>query len=330
MSGASGWVVAAPAVIAWAVIAWLRRSALAGRLADHPNERSLHRDPTPRVGGLGVLAGAVPIALLGASTATLTLLVLALALALVSAIDDVRSLPIELRLPAHAMAAIVALLAIAAPTAGQPDWGWIYLAAGVVAIAWMTNLFNFMDGADGLAAGMAIIGFGALAIAATIAGAHALAWTALSIASACGGFLAHNFPPARVFLGDAGSIPLGFLAATLGVLGIRENAWPWWFALLVFSPFIVDATLTVVQRLLRGAPIWRAHREHLYQRMALAGLPRPALALWAYGLMTAVAASALLALRQGEMVQCAIIFAWLVLYVILITLITRLFPVVEQ
>lgn len=330
MSEASWAVLVAPAAIAWGAIALLRRSPIAWRLADHPNERSLHVNPTPRVGGLGVLAGALPVAWLHASPGTMTLIVLALALAVISALDDVRSLPIEVRLPAHATAAIIAMLVLAAPAPGQAHWPALWLLAALFAIAWMTNLFNFMDGADGLAGGMAIIGFGALALASHAAGETVLAWIAGAIASACCGFLLHNFPPARVFLGDAGSIPLGFLAGALGVVGIRVAAWPWWFPLLVFSPFIVDATFTVLRRMLRGEAVWRAHRGHLYQRVALAGMPRQQLALCAYALMLAAAGSALVALRQDDMVRCAIIFGWLAIYAMLVTLIARLSRGAEQ
>ncbi len=330
MTEAAWALLAAPAAVAWVAIALLRRSPIARRLADHPNERSLHMNPRPRVGGLGVLAGALPIAWLHASPATITLIVLALALAVISVLDDVRSLPIEVRLPAHTMAAIIAVLVLAAPAPGQAHWPAAWLMAAIFAIVWMTNLFNFMDGADGLAGGMAILGFGALALASHAAGETALAWIAGAIASACCGFLLHNFPPARVFLGDAGSIPLGFLAGALGVVGIRAAAWPWWFPLLVFSPFIVDATFTVLRRMLRGEAIWRAHREHLYQRVALAGMPRQRLALCAYGLMLAAAGSALVALRQDDVVRCAIIFVWLAIYAMLVTLIARLSRGAEQ
>jgi len=318
--------IVVPAAIAWAATALLRRSPLASRLADHPNERSLHEAPTPRIGGLAVLAAALPLAAWGASSPILVILAGALVLGAVSALDDLRSLPIEVRLPTHVGVALVCLLAIAGPAGVSARWGWMEMAIAVVAIAWMTNLFNFMDGADGLAAGMAIIGFGTLSIAAQQAGAAPLAWTCAALASACCGFLVQNFPPARVFLGDAGSIPLGFLAGALGVEGSLEGAWPAWFPLLVFSPFIVDATLTVLRRVLRGERFWRAHREHCYQRIALGGWPRRRLALAAYALMIAMACGALLALRQGATEQWAIIFVCLAVYAVLLAAIERQYP----
>jgi UDP-N-acetylmuramyl pentapeptide phosphotransferase/UDP-N-acetylglucosamine-1-phosphate transferase len=311
-----------PAIAAWLLVAMLQRSRWARRLEDHPNERSLHVAPTPRVGGLGLMLAALPFAAFHADQPTAIVLGCAAALCLLSARDDVRSLPVEVRLPAHAAAAAGTVLALAAGL----SWSWWQALLAVVAITWMTNLYNFMDGADGLAAGMAIVGFGAFAFAAANAHAMPLAWACGAFAAAACGFLAHNFPPARVFMGDAGSIPLGFLAGALGLLGIAAGAWDGWFPLLVFSPFIVDATVTLLRRVARGEKFWRAHREHYYQRAALAGVPRRRLALAGYALMMAAAASALVAQGQDARVRWAIISGWLAAYVLLIALCARRYP----
>jgi UDP-GlcNAc:undecaprenyl-phosphate/decaprenyl-phosphate GlcNAc-1-phosphate transferase len=169
--------------------------------------------------------------------------------------------------------------------------GWALLA-GTLAVVWMTNLYNFMDGADGLAGGMAAIGFGALALAAWLGDAPGLAAFCAAIAAAALAFLRFNFPPARVFMGDAGSIPLGFLAAALGILGVQQNVWPWLFPLLVFSPFIVDASVTLARTRAARRKIWQAHRSHYYQRVVLLGASHRQLALAAYALMLAMAALA--------------------------------------
>jgi UDP-N-acetylmuramyl pentapeptide phosphotransferase/UDP-N-acetylglucosamine-1-phosphate transferase len=184
----------------------------------------------------------------------------------VSFLDDVHSLPIAVRLPAHVAAAFAAVLAFAMPRPGHLV-GLGRAALAVIAIAWMANLYNFMDGADGLAGGMALIGFAVLAIAAAQSGFTPLALAALATSSAAAGFLPFNFPPARVFLGDAGSVPLGFLAGALGAWGAVLGAWPAWFPMLVFSPFIVDASVTLLRRLLAGERVWIAHRAHAYQRL---------------------------------------------------------------
>ncbi|HET7729720.1 MAG TPA: glycosyltransferase family 4 protein [Usitatibacter sp.] len=318
MSAAQWALLLLPAVLAAAAIAMLRNSALAPALADRPNERSLHERPTPRVGGIALLGAALPVAALGADFHVGVLLACAALLAVVSAMDDVRSLPVQVRLPAHVAAAAVALLAIAGPRVGHEGWNVLQLAVALVAIAWMSNLFNFMDGADGLAGGMALIGFGALACAAERAGAIPLAWCAGALASASVGFLAWNFPPARVFLGDAGSIPLGFLAATLGSLGTLEGAWPWWFAPLVFAPFIADATVTLCRRLAAGEVIWRAHRRHAYQRLVLGGWSKRRLALAAYALMSASALAALAALRAEAEFRYVIISVSVVVHALIL------------
>jgi UDP-GlcNAc:undecaprenyl-phosphate GlcNAc-1-phosphate transferase len=323
VSAALALAAVAPALASWGVIAILRRSRRAAALADTPNERSLHTVPTPRIGGLGVMAGALPLAFVLGDGAIQVLVGCAAMLALVSLADDVESLPIQVRLPAHAAAALVAVLAIGAAHGTQPGLSVVEAAVAIVGLVWMTNLFNFMDGSDGIAGGMAAIGFAAFAVAAWQAGAMPLALAAAAIASASAGFLAHNFPPARVFLGDAGSIPLGFLAGALGLHGVLDGTWPLWFPLLVFSPFIADATVTLLGRVLRGERFWKAHRGHYYQRLVLAGWTRRRLAVASYALMIAAAASALAARGGGAALQFGIILVWAAAYPLLFIAIER-------
>jgi len=313
------WVaaLALPAAIAATVIVLAMRTALRNRLIDRPNERSLHVEPTPRLGGLGVMAGSLACAAFFGTTLHHAVLACALLLCVVSALDDWRSLPVAVRLSAHLAAALV----VAAMTT---TGAWIVVIA--LGIVWSANLYNFMDGADGLAGLMATVGFGALAFAAASSGSTPLALVCACIASAAGGFLAFNFPPARVFMGDAGSVPLGFLAASLGVAGTVEGAWPSWFPLLVFSPFIVDATVTLVRRVVRGERAWIAHREHAYQRLVLAGWSAQRLAMAMAALMLCAATSALAAIRGGEMLQRGILFAWLLLYGFLVPALELKFP----
>jgi UDP-N-acetylmuramyl pentapeptide phosphotransferase/UDP-N-acetylglucosamine-1-phosphate transferase len=274
-------------LVCWLTLPWLLRRGKSLPM-DHPNARSLHVMPTPRIGGLGIMAGvgvaAGWLAGAGLLQAVLPVVLAAFALAAVSVLDDVRGLPVALRFLAHFVAAVACLLAL-----GLTGWA---LLAGTLAVVWMTNLYNFMDGSDGLAGGMAAIGFGALALAAWLGDAPGLAAFCVAIAAAALAFLRFNFPPARVFMGDAGSIPLGFMAASLGILGAKQNVWPWLFPLLVFSPFIADASVTLTRRALRGEKVWRAHRSHYYQRVVLLGATHRQLALAAYALMLAGAALA--------------------------------------
>jgi UDP-N-acetylmuramyl pentapeptide phosphotransferase/UDP-N-acetylglucosamine-1-phosphate transferase len=310
------WLVlcVAPAAVAWSVIRLLARSPLASRLADIPNERSLHENPTPRIGGLGVMAGALPVAAAFADAGMLVILGVAVFLCALSFADDLRSLPVQVRLSCHLLAAAVIVLALA----GEPARNEIVeMIVAVLAIVWMANLFNFMDGSDGLAGGMAAFGFGALAIGAGVGGHFPLAATAAALASASAGFLVHNFPPARVFMGDAGSVPLGFLAGAIGFAGWMNGAWPLFFPLAAFAPFIADASVTLLRRAFRREPVWKAHRTHGYQRLVLSGWTHRELALRAYALMAASAIAALAALRAGEATRLGIIVGFAVAYLLL-------------
>jgi UDP-GlcNAc:undecaprenyl-phosphate GlcNAc-1-phosphate transferase len=252
---------------------------------DKPNERSLHVVPVPRTGGIAIIAGLIAAALwLRASP---SLWVPAVALAVASYFDDRHALPAAVRLVMHLVAAGIFLwLAAGSSTAALLLVLWL-------AIAWTTNLYNFMDGSDGLAGGMAVIGFGTYALAAWFGGNVEFELLAWSIAAAAAGFLIFNFPPAKIFMGDVGSIPLGFLAGALGVAGWQRELWPLWFPLVVFAPFIVDASVTLLRRALRRERIWQAHREHYYQRLILSGWSHRKTAIWEYALMVACAALAL-------------------------------------
>jgi UDP-N-acetylmuramyl pentapeptide phosphotransferase/UDP-N-acetylglucosamine-1-phosphate transferase len=170
---------------------------------------------------------------------------------------------------------------------------WIVVPIAVLALMWFTNLYNFMDGSDGLAGGMAVAGFGAYAIAAWQSGDPALATAAAGTAAAALGFLAFNFHPARVFMGDSGSIPLGFLAGAMGLAGWRDGLWPLWFPVLAFGPFVADASATLARRVLRGERFWQAHRTHYYQRLVQLGWGHRRTAFAEYALMLLCAAVAL-------------------------------------
>ena len=291
-------------LVCWLTLAWLLGR---GRLPmDHPNARSLHATPTPRIGGLGIMAGIAAASFWLANAALLPVILGAFALAAISLLDDVRGLPVWVRFLAHFVAAAGVLLALGLT-------GWAVLA-GTLAVVWMTNLYNFMDGSNGLAGGMAVVGFGTLALAAGWGGAPELAALCGAIAAAALAFLRFNFPVARLFMGDAGSIPLGFLAATLGVYGVQAGVWNGLFPLLVFSPFIVDASVTLIRRALAGEKVWQAHRSHYYQRVILLGASHRQLAWAAWGVMLLMAglAGAVLAWPQHTievLILSAILYA---------------------
>ena len=135
-----------------------------------------------------------------------------------------------------------------------------------------------------------------------------------AVAGAAAGFLVFNFPPAKVFMGDGGSIPLGFLAASLGLLGWRQALWPLWFPVLVFSPFLADASVTLLRRVLRRERFWQAHREHYYQRLVRMGWGHGRTALCEYALMAGVTASALMALGLSLAYQGLVLAGWAVVF----------------
>ena len=301
-------------IVSWFVVKLLLRRASMLPL-DHPNERSLHQHPTPRIGGLGIMAGLAICSLFLRPDDVFVLAVLAVGLSALSLLDDMRGLSVRVRFASHVLAAAVTVYALPE----MPVWvSWL----AVPAIVWMTNLYNFMDGSDGLAGGMALFGFVSFGAAAWLGGAESFALLAWIIAAAAAGFLVFNFPPARVFMGDAGSIPLGYLAAALGLAGWAAGMWPIAFPLLVFSPFIVDASVTLVRRLLRGEKIWQAHRSHYYQRLVRMGWSHRRLALFEYGVMAAAGISGLV-LLQYPLMQSVVLLVWGMFYLALAIVIDR-------
>ena len=252
-------------------------------LADTPGARSLHSTPKPRTGGIAIIVSFLLVgvteqffqhapALLfkwpSPAAAILLLLV-------VSLFDDFRGLSPFFRFAVQLTAAVVATF----PTIEHPVftdshfYGILFLVFLAISLTWSANLFNFMDGADGLAGGMALIGFGALSFGAQLdanAGAE-MQRECLWISGAAAGFLLFNFSPARLFMGDTGSVTLGFVAAYFSLLGSLAGHWPWWFGPAIFSCFIVDATVTLAKRAAARKVIWHAHREHYYQHLILSG-----------------------------------------------------------
>jgi UDP-N-acetylmuramyl pentapeptide phosphotransferase/UDP-N-acetylglucosamine-1-phosphate transferase len=297
---------------------WLARGRLSGLILDHPNPRSLHDKPVPRTGGLGLHAGLLVAVMIIAPRLPAALWAAYAALLVVSLLDDARGIPPAWRLASHLAVSALFAAAVLLPAHGLPE-----LALATVAIAWMANLYNFMDGSDGLAGGMAAIGFSCYAAAAALAGAADLALVSLSVAAAAAAFLLFNLHPARIFLGDAGSVPLGFLAAALGLIGWLQGDWPGWFPPLVFSAFIVDATVTLARRCLKREKIWQAHRDHYYQRLVRMGWGHRRTALAGYALMIASGGAALAALGAGHGAQAAVLAAAGLCYLALLALAER-------
>ncbi len=290
------------------MIAFILRSRFGNRVQDIPNERSLHSTPVPRIGGVGLTAGVLAGWSLQYALLAWWLVLPLIALFIVSMLDDMHGLSVRYRFSVQFVAAVI-LVGGAGLLASQ---GVLIALAVVLLTVWMTNLYNFMDGSDGLAGGMALFGFGMFALGAWMNHNETLAMLNLCIAAAALGFLYFNFPPARLFMGDAGSIPLGFLVAAMGLLGWQQGTWGFWFPVLVFSPFIVDATVTLAKRTLRGVKVTEAHREHYYQRAIQLGWSHRNMALLEYALMLASGLTALATL--GRMFPWGALLVWAAIY----------------
>lgn len=254
----------------------MRRYALMANLLDIPNSRSSHTIPTPRGGGVAfVVCFLLALFLLRIQnqlTSNLCLIFLGpgLVVALLGFLDDKYHLPAMYRLMGHfAMAALAVLLldnfADMPFFSSHPGWLWASQSLAVLYLVWVLNLFNFMDGIDGLAAAETIcIGVGG-SVLYFLQGDTALLVVPLVLAAAVGGFLIWNFPPARIFMGDAGS---GFLGFAVGVLSLQAAIYQqqlFWCWFILGGVFFTDATLTLIQRGLRGSKLLEAHRSHAYQ-----------------------------------------------------------------
>lgn len=291
--------------ISAATIFFLLRSGVANLVVDVPGQRSMHKAPTPRIGGLGIVLGAAIAISMTAAAHLWQLSLVASGYVVISLADDKWSLSVATRLPAHFVLAGCILFFYPSP---------LWLAPFVaVAIVWGCNLYNFMDGMDGLAGGMAVIGFAAYAMAAALADAADITALSFALAGGAAGFLAFNTHPAKIFMGDVGAISLGFLAGAVGYLGVYRGLWPAWFPFLVFAPFMADSTITLLRRMVTGQKFWEAHRNHYYQRMC-ARLGQVATVRRWYGVMGASAVSALLLLAAPMPVVALTLAAWTTFY----------------
>ena len=320
--------LAAFAVAALASQFLARSPGILRGMIDEPNARSLHTGAIPRTGGFALLAGLsaagllAPTGLHPAGVWAWILLAL-LPVAAISLLDDRGEVRPRYRLAAHLGAG--ALLMAGGLGWSRLDLPGLTLNLGMfptvcltlLLVVWMINLYNFMDGMDGLAGGMAVFGFGALAVLGWRGDELAYALTCASIAATAGGFLTANFPPARLFLGDLGSTSLGLLAAALALQGSALGLFPLWVAGLAFSPFILDATTTLVRRALRREPLWQAHRSHHYQRLVLAGWSHRRVMLRAWALMAACAACAVAAPGLTPPDQWLLLASWAGIYALI-------------
>jgi Fuc2NAc and GlcNAc transferase len=297
-------------IVAWWGTEWVRRYALARAILDVPNERSSHRVPTPRGGGLAIVAavlgGIAAAAVLGWVPVRFAAAALGGggAVAWVGWLDDRRRMSPWTRLVVQVGAAVWALAWIGVPDALTFGRATLRLGLagpvlGLLWVVWLTNLFNFMDGIDGIAAAEAVA-VGTIGGALLLTGGRSgLAVVALILAGSALGFLYWNWSPATIFMGDVGSGFLGFLFAILAVQSERVVAVPLWAWGMLLGAFVFDATLTLVRRII-GGEVWHAaHRSHAYQRAVAAGRSHAVVSGAALALTTGLGVLAFAGVRSG-------------------------------
>lgn len=301
-----------------------------------PTTRSLHTRPVPISGGVALLIALTLSALLSSwlfspSQPVIWIGISGFIIATVSFVDDCRHVSALYRLFIHFIAAYLLIwqgnlwieiftlpgISFTLPTPLQIVFSLLF-------VVWMINLYNFMDGMDGFAGGMAIFGFSGLGILGGTNDHIPFMFLNFIIVSAVAGFLIYNFPPAKIFMGDTGASSLGFLAASFSLWGNHEGLFPLWVAILLFSPFIVDATITLGRRLLQREKVWLAHKTHYYQRLVQLGWGHLRTVLWEYLLMALCTGSAVLAPVLPLYVQWGILLTWIGIYLSLICFVHRL------
>ena len=305
------WLICGICVAISGVVCKAMLSGLLSSPANLPSERSLHNIPVPRGGGLGITAAllfgwisiGVPVHFVAA---------IAIVWA-VSAWDDWHGTPPWFRLTVHALAAC---LVVFLGTQLHP----IAAILSLFALIWAVNLFNFMDGADGIAATTAVTGgltLAALALFASPADdSNFLIPAALLVAASAAGFLGFNMPPAKIFMGDGGSTVLGLSLAALSFHGVANDVWGAAVPLAVFVPFWADATYTLLRRTLAGNNPLQPHRDHLYQRLVLAGLGHQGVLMWMVGWNLLSCALAYSLRLDRSWIGWAVVALYAVIYVV--------------
>ena len=247
-------------------------------LIDFPSGRSSHSKPTPRGGGMAIVLGfflALIVVSVREQLATPFVVAIGLgggAIAIIGFVDDLRSLPAKFRIVVHIGAAIVAVWCIGTPGVRVADSElrvWALRFLGVMSIVWATNLFNFMDGIDGIAAAETVFFAGSIGgINLYLEGNSGTSMVVWALASAGLGFLIWNWPPAKIFMGDVGSGFVGFVLAVVVLYLGSENSMYFNLAIILAGVFIVDATITLIRRIVRGDRWFEAHRVHAYQHLS--------------------------------------------------------------
>lgn len=276
-------LLAAITLLAWCVSVWVLRRAEALRLVQIPNHRSSHVRPTPNGGGLGIVVagslGDLGLVLFFGWMVGGWVLGLAAVLAAVGLRDDVAHLPARVRFGVQVVVCAALLVVLGDLPALILSWGlhltlmgWVLFALLLLAGVWWINLFNFMDGIDGIAGVQAVfmlLAGGVLAVWAVPEAVNDPVWLwMLCVAAAALGFLLLNWPPAKIFMGDVGSTWLAFMVFALALLSVQADWLSYAVWLVLAAVFVADASVTLLTRILRGERWYEAHRSHAYQRLS--------------------------------------------------------------
>lgn len=325
-------LVVASLLLAALAVYSVRAVARRRLLFDHPNVRSAHLAPTPRLGGVGLMAAFIgcAVAWLAASPSAgaWPIVIGTAAVAALGFADDLRPIRARFRFAAQLLAAAAVVWARRDALTAGVSWvlqlpAWLLAPLVILWILWMTNLFNFMDGIDGLAGGQAVLAALGLAAAAFLGGAPQPGVLLLLLAAASLGFLVFNFPPASIFMGDAGSTAIGFFLACAPLLP-GEAAIPVEVVWIAAGLFVLDATTTLARRVTQGERWFEAHRSHWYQRPLTLGVPHRTITLVAWAAMAVLALAAGAWPLVSPQARLALLLLPLALFVPLTAVVRRL------
>ena len=326
-------VLVSTVIFSWALCELFSKPSFVLYVLDNPTHRSLHDKPKPRTGGLAILIAILVswlvLYIMHKVEINFKHVILGIGLlSMISYLDDRYSISHLWRLLAHIIAAILLISSELGLLVSNHLTDVVNISAlniiAVLGVVWMINLYNFMDGMDGLAGGMSVIGFGCLGVLGLLSEDYIFAIASLVVAASNIGFLIHNFPPAKIFMGDVGSITMGYLMAFFTIWGMHEAIFTWWVPLIVFSPFIVDSTVTLFIRLFRGERVWEAHKSHNYQKLVQLGWSHHKTVLYCYTLMIAATLSAtVMHIQKNELLNYIFLLAWVLIYGFIILAINR-------
>jgi len=317
------------ALLSWWLVGHLAGYLQRRKIVDKVNERSLHEGSVPRGGGL-VIVGLLLLCLISLSAFTERYAILAglggviIAWGSLSWRDDIKPLSERYRLGFHLLFTVAIILLFghistiqisASKSLWLAEAGYVVTFIGVI---WFANLYNFMDGLDGHAASQTVVASISLAFWFWQLGDTLLTFICLSLAAISYGFLLQNFRPAKIFMGDVGSITLGAFFATLIVYGTVNYQLPVISFVLLFGVFVFDASVTILLRIKRGEKFWQAHRKHYYQRLALAGMGHTRILILQTVLMLFCSLIASISVLYHDRIMFAIFIELLVLVLVAI------------